>query len=82
MNRTEQREYSEIEKLTMNQEVDGFLRIAQVLQIIPISNSAWWLGVKEGRFPRPVKLSPKITAWRVSDIRKLCNELGAQNDHT
>jgi predicted DNA-binding transcriptional regulator AlpA len=38
---------------------------------IPISASTWWLGVKQGRYPAPVKLGPRITAWRVEDIRAL-----------
>ena len=39
--------------------------------IIPVSRSTWWDGVKSGRFPRPVKLGPRITVWRVEDIRRL-----------
>ncbi|MEN8130521.1 MAG: AlpA family phage regulatory protein, partial [Pseudomonadota bacterium] len=31
----------------------------------------WWEGVKTGRFPKPVKLGPRITAWCVEDIRAL-----------
>jgi predicted DNA-binding transcriptional regulator AlpA len=52
----------------------GFLRLASILAPrgpIPISKSTWWAGVKSGRFPKPVKLSPRITAWRVEDIRAL-----------
>ncbi len=37
---------------------------------IPVSRSAWWAGVKSGRFPKPVKLGPRTTAWRVADIRQ------------
>ncbi|MDL2209702.1 AlpA family phage regulatory protein [Desulfovibrio sp. OttesenSCG-928-I05] len=54
----------------------GFLRIAQVLELIPISKSTWWDGVKEKRFPQPIKISPKITVWRVEDIRALIISLG------
>lgn len=39
--------------------------------IIPISKACWWEGVKSGRFPKPIKLGPKITCWRVEDIRRL-----------
>ena len=39
--------------------------------IIPVSKSTWWAGVKAGRFPAPVQLGPRITAWRVEDIRAL-----------
>jgi prophage regulatory protein len=39
--------------------------------IVPVQKSAWWDGVKAGRFPKPVKLGPRVTAWRVEDIRAL-----------
>ena len=47
----------------------GFLRLPAVLAVIPVSKSTWWTGVKTGRFPKPVKLGPRMTAWRVEDIR-------------
>jgi|TARA_R100000005_G_scaffold96726_1_gene86830 predicted DNA-binding transcriptional regulator AlpA len=49
----------------------GFIRLPDVLKVYPVSKSHWWAGVKEGRYPKPVKLGPKITAWRVEDIRDL-----------
>jgi predicted DNA-binding transcriptional regulator AlpA len=52
----------------------GFVRLASILAPagpIPVSKSTWWAGVRSGRFPRPVKLGPRITAWRVEDIRRL-----------
>ncbi len=49
----------------------GFVRLPTVLKVIPVSKSTWWAGVKDGRFPKPVKLGPKTTAWRVEDIRRL-----------
>jgi prophage regulatory protein len=47
----------------------GFLRLPEVLQLIPVSKSTWWAGVKTGRFPKPVKLGERITAWRAEDIQ-------------
>lgn len=38
---------------------------------IPVSKSTWWAGVKTGRYPSPVKLGPRITAWREEDIDAL-----------
>jgi prophage regulatory protein len=38
---------------------------------IPVSRSTWWAGVRSGRFPAPVKLGPRITAWRDADIQRL-----------
>ena len=46
-----------------------------MLKIIPVSKSTWWEGVKTGRFPKPVKLGQRTTAWCVEDIRKLIEEL-------
>lgn len=42
--------------------------------IIPVKKTSWWEGVKSGRFPQPVKLGPRTTAWRVEDIRNLIAE--------
>lgn len=59
----------------------GYLRLKQILgtkksnppipPIIPIGKTSWWQGVKEGKFPKPIKLSPRITVWRVEDILQL-----------
>jgi len=51
---------------------DRFLRLNQIVPtLIPISKSTWWAGVRAGRFPKPVKLSSRVTVWRASDIRAL-----------
>ena len=58
----------------------GFLRLPQVLQLVPISKSAWWEGCKTGRFPKPVKLCPRTTAWKAEEIAVLVQELGNQKE--
>lgn len=55
----------------------GFLRLPQVLEIIPMSKSTWWKGIKEGRFPKPVKLSARTSAWSRVDIDALCDQFVA-----
>ncbi len=55
----------------------GLVRLNQIIAPcgpIPVGRSTWWAGVKNGRFPRPVKLGPGITAWRVEDIQGLIDE--------
>lgn len=57
----------------------GFLRLPSILGPhgpIPVSKSTWWHGVKVGRYPAPVKLGPRITAWRAEDIRALIATMG------
>ena len=62
----------------------GFLRLPQIIgdrkanppipALIPVSKSTWWQGVKDGRYPKPVKLGERCTAWRVEDIRQLIDQ--------
>lgn len=54
----------------------GFVRLPQVLSVFPICPTAWWNGVKSGIYPKPVKLGPRTTAWRVEDIRELIQRTG------
>lgn len=56
----------------------GFVRLRQVLGVIPIGKTCWWEGVKSGRYPKPVKLSPRCTAWKAEDIRQLIKQLSEQ----
>lgn len=67
----------------------GFVRLKQILgdpasippvpPLIPIAKSTWWAGVKSGRFPKPVKLGPNTTAWKISDIRELLDGFASEN---
>lgn len=42
--------------------------------ILPISRSAWWCGVRDGRYPAPVKLGSKTTCWRLSEVLALLDK--------
>ena len=48
----------------------GYVRLTQVIALVPFSKSTLWRQVKTGAFPKPVKLSARITAWRVEDVRQ------------
>ena len=57
----------------------GFLRLSQILKnYLPISRTSWFEGVKAGRFPKPVKLGPRISGYRAEDVADLIKRLGAQ----
>jgi prophage regulatory protein len=47
------------------------LRLGQVLSLFPVSRSTWYQGIATGRFPKPIKLSQRISAWRLRDILAL-----------
>jgi len=65
----------------------GFLRLPQIIgdpkanppipAIIPVCKTTWYKGVKSGRYPKPVRLSKRSSAWRVEDIRRLIDEVTA-----
>lgn len=65
----------------------GYLRLPQIIgnpnadppipAVIPVSKSSWWAGVKSGRYPQPVRLGPRTTAWSVESIRALIASVSA-----
>ena len=72
---------------TATQLTTGFYRIWHIIgdakaeppipALIPIGRTSFLNGVKSGKYPKPVKLGERTTAWRVSDIRALIDQMGA-----
>ncbi|MDE1543982.1 AlpA family phage regulatory protein [Dechloromonas agitata] len=58
----------------------GFLRQPQVLALVPISKSTLWRRIQARTFPEPLKLSPRVTVWRVEDVRRWIAEQGRQHE--
>lgn len=59
----------------------GFIRQSQLIpSLIPFSPATLWRKVKDGTFPAPVKLSPRVTAWRVEDIRAWMQSFSEQKN--
>ena len=64
----------------------GYIRLESIIgnrsknipPIIPVGRTTWLMGVKNGDYPKPIKLSPRTVAWRVSDIIKLIEELESE----
>lgn len=40
--------------------MSGFYRIKDLLSIIPVSKSTIWQWIKDGKFPRPTKMSSRV----------------------
>ena len=52
--------------------VSGFVRLKQLIgpgNPLPVSKSTIWKWVAASYFPQPVKLSSKVSAWKVEDVR-------------
>jgi prophage regulatory protein len=63
------------------QSESGFMRLYQIIgdkkrgivPLLPISSATWWRGCRSGKFPKPIKLSQNVTAWRRSEVLALVN---------
>lgn len=47
----------------------GFVRLPQIMAILPVSRSTFLGWVQTGKFPKPHKIGPRASAWRVEDVR-------------
>jgi prophage regulatory protein len=62
----------------------GYLRIWQIVgdrkrgiePLLPVSRSTFLAGVKSGKYPKPVKLGERTTAWKKADILALLDSMG------
>lgn len=72
------------QKATIHQSVfdalpdSAFIRESQLVQSpkrpetpapLPFSAPTLWRKVKNGSFPKPARLSQRVTAWKVGDVR-------------
>ena len=56
---------------------ERFVRITEICgdrrkgiePFVSVSKSYWWRGVRTGQFPAPIKLSPRVSVWRYSEIQ-------------
>jgi predicted DNA-binding transcriptional regulator AlpA len=58
-------------------------RNLQLRALFPISRDTWYRGIKNGIYPKPIKLGGSINAWRVGDIKALIAKgtvLSSEND--
>lgn len=49
----------------------GYVKLPQILAVIPFSRATFLFRVQSGQYPRPYKLGPRAAAWKVEDIRAI-----------
>lgn len=54
---------------------DRFLRINEITEILGVSKSTIWSWLKQGKFVKPLKLSARVTVWKLSDINNFIEEI-------
>lgn len=56
---------------------NSLVRLPVVCCLFACSPATAWRWVKAGKIPAPVKLSDRVTAWRVGDLRAALAQLAA-----
>lgn len=59
--------------------MDKLLRLPQVAERLGVSTTTVWLYSRNGTLPKPIKLSPRVTVWKESDVQALIDKLGEAN---
>ncbi len=49
---------------------EQFIRLPRTMEISGLGRSTIWAYVKKGKFPAPIKLSERVTVWRLSDVNR------------
>lgn len=42
--------------------------------LLPVTEKTIWTWVREGKFPKPLKLSSNVTVWRMSEVEAWIEE--------
>lgn len=53
---------------------DALVRIGKIVGqdgLIPISRSAFYQGIKDGIYPKPVRLGKRTSVWRMSELMRV-----------
>jgi len=50
--------------------IDSYQSDKQIAQRFKVSRATIWRWVKEGRFPKPIRLSPGCTRWKSSEVEE------------
>lgn len=82
---TDAADFSRISSSALPPELEHFdrlpdsahVRLPVVTGLLGCSASAVWRNVKAGNLPAPRKLTPNVTAWRVSDLREALSQKAA-----
>ena len=54
------------------------MRIPQILKVMPVSKSKFWLMVQKGEFPKPVKIG-RSSFWTIEQVQAYLRERTGQS---
>ncbi|QWD91645.1 AlpA family transcriptional regulator [Polynucleobacter sp. MWH-Braz-FAM2G] len=54
------------------------MRIPQILEVMPVSKSKFWLMVQKGEFPKPTKIG-RSSFWTIEQVQNYLRERTGQS---
>lgn len=57
----------------------ALVRVNVVAQLVNCSIPTVWRKSREGKFPKPVKISTHVTGWNVGDIREMLKAIRSKS---
>lgn len=54
---------------------EAFLRLPAVKALVGLGKTEIYARVRTGRFPKPIKLAPRVTVWRASEVDAYVNQV-------
>jgi len=56
----------------------SLMRIPQILKVLPVSKSKFWLMVQQGEFPKPIKIG-RSSFWTMKQVQSFIRERTGQS---
>jgi predicted DNA-binding transcriptional regulator AlpA len=57
--------------------LEAHIRLKPLLKLVPISKSTWYRGIKAGIYPALIRIAPRVSAWRLSELEACLKHLGS-----
>lgn len=57
-----------------------YVRAKECAAMFGVSESTWWRWLAEGRLPKPIKIGPRVTCWRIEELEKRLAGKGAREN--
>jgi prophage regulatory protein len=58
----------------------ALIRIPQILKVMPVSKSKFWLMVQKGEFPKPIKIG-RSSFWTVEQVQAFIGDRAKQSSN-
>ena len=55
--------------------MQNYIRVSLLASMLGISESTVWRWANEGKLPKPIKLSKRVTVWREDEVKEAIERL-------